>query len=248
MAGIALKEKVQGPVTCFQVGAPAQPVWVKEVRTGGKLGVSASPDRGTDMLPVILYGLDAPGLSQDYGPEARYALQQMVRATGPKFMLKVVNLDQYGQLVGVLYPPGGNPYWSLNFRMARGGHARWFSCYPGPELGLADAENEARQEEYGLWNKPLALRPWDSFLPGVGPAEPLGARMLSPTDAGPRSRLEIRGLGAAAFLGMGIIVIPGAVAGIQLLSTWCGLELGGPMSFQESIGAIAARIFNSCYV
>ena len=115
-----------------------------------------------EMTRVRLYGIDAPELEQRDGPESASYLEFLVR-DGRALTLEVISADQYGRLIGIVYPTTSNRGNSLNRRMVYEGHAYAFTRYGGSELGLIDAERDARDGKRGVWwrSSQGGERPWD---------------------------------------------------------------------------------------
>ena len=110
-------------------------------------------------FPVRLYGIDAPELSQRYGPEARKALASLVRRGGIR--MDVMATDRYGRTVGLIYA-GRRRRESVNVAMVRAGMAYWYRRYGGRNLGFPEAEAEAKTKRRGVWREGRrARRPWD---------------------------------------------------------------------------------------
>ena len=116
-------------------------------------------DRNSEALRVRLYGIDAPEHDQDFGREARERLSRLVRG-GAEFTLEPKDTDRYGRLVGVLYFRSSGRSHSVNRILVEEGLARWYSQYGGRELGLEQAERNARRAR-GLWGAGRQVAPWD---------------------------------------------------------------------------------------
>ena len=124
-----------------------------EVKYGGLFSFMRRP------FPVRLYGIDAPELSQPYGPEARDELASLVRRGGIRMEERAI--DRYGRTVGLLYPRrrGREP---INVAMVRSGMAYWYRRYGGRDLGFPEAEAEAQSKRRGVWKDgDRGRRPWD---------------------------------------------------------------------------------------
>ena len=72
-----------------------------------------------------------------------------------------MHTDRYGRQVAILYQRGQGRRRSVNRMMVEQGHARWYSSYGGQELGLDDAERNARKRRRGLWATRRAVAPWE---------------------------------------------------------------------------------------
>ncbi len=109
---------------------------------------------------VRMYGIDAPEKDQRGGRESHDHLRRVVRGRR-EWRLRVVDVDRYQRLVGVLYPEGGSLRQSANHVMVEAGWAYWYRQYGGGELGFDDSERRAQREGAGVWSYRDAVRPWD---------------------------------------------------------------------------------------
>ena len=201
-------ERVQHPVPSLKADDVAVRVRVASIPDGDSLWVTLSDDWKAEAIPVRLYGIDSPERYQVYGEEAQAALYRMVWSGGYEFMLKVMAIDQFNRVVAILYPAGGNPYWSLNFRMVQAGHARWYSYYGGESFGLDYAEQMAREQSLGLWSYPEAVAPWDYRLESKSDLEGL-ERQLELTDQEVRAATLSAVFWAVVwFVGVTLVVFP----------------------------------------
>ena len=132
-------------------------VWVVRVVDGDSIKVQVP---GGGERSVRMYGIDAPETDQRGGREAHEYLRRMVRSRRD-WRLRVVDVDHYQRLVGVLYPEGGSVRESANHRMVEAGWAYWYRQYGGGELGFGDLEQSARRGGAGVWADRDAVRPWD---------------------------------------------------------------------------------------
>ncbi len=142
----------------YREGRPF-PVRIISVQDGDSLIVQ--PANGGDRrIRVRLYGIDAPEHDQDFGREARERLSSLVRGRDD-LTLEPRDTDRYGRLVGVLYYRSLGPQRSVNRAMVEDGLARWYSQYGGQELGLEQAERNARRAKRGIWSSSRQVAPWD---------------------------------------------------------------------------------------
>ena len=142
----------------FRKGRPF-PVRVLSVQDGDSLLVV--PTNRTDRrIRVRLYGIDAPEHDQDFGREATERLRSLVRGQND-LTLEYKDTDRYGRLVGVLYFGTSGRQPSANQVMVEEGLARWYSRYGGRELGLDQAEQNARRAKRGIWSSGHQVAPWD---------------------------------------------------------------------------------------
>lgn len=126
-----------------------------EVKYGGLFGFLHRP------FSVRLYGIDAPELSQPYGPEARRELASLVRRGGIR--METIATDRYGRCVGLIYRRRPGRKQSINRQMVQAGYAYWYQRYGGRQLGFPEAEAEAKSRRRGVWQgRPGSQqRPWD---------------------------------------------------------------------------------------
>lgn len=136
------------------------PVRVVAVQDGDSLLVRLSKSKGDEQFRVRLYGIDAPERDQQFGSEARDYLRRLVW-NRPDLMLESIHTDQYGRLVGVLYYRAVDRRRSVNRMMVEQGLARWYSRYGGLDLGLEQAEREARRRKRGVWSSRRSVAPWE---------------------------------------------------------------------------------------
>ena len=115
---------------------------------------------GGDEHSVRMYGIDAPEKDQRSGRESQDYLQRVVRSRR-EWRLRVVDVDRYQRLVGVLYPEGGSVRDSANHAMVEQGLAYWYREYGGEELGFDDSERYAKRERAGVWAQKNSVKPWD---------------------------------------------------------------------------------------
>lgn len=142
----------------FRKGRPF-PVRVVSVQDGDSF--QAVPvNRADRRIRVRLYGIDAPEHDQDFGRQATARLSSLVRGKND-LTLEYKDTDRYGRLIGVLYFRSSGPQRSVNRVMVEEGLARWFSRYGGQELGLDEAEQNARRAKRGIWASSRQVAPWD---------------------------------------------------------------------------------------
>lgn len=142
----------------FRKGRPF-PVRVVSVQDGDSLQV-VTLNRTDTPVRVRLYGIDAPEHDQGFGRDARDRLGSLVRGKA-NLILEYKDTDRYGRLVGVLYFASDGRQRSVNRVMVEEGMARWYSRYGGRELGLDQAERNARSARRGIWSSSRQVAPWD---------------------------------------------------------------------------------------
>jgi endonuclease YncB( thermonuclease family) len=102
---------------------------------------------------VRLEGVDAPELAQQYGPQSRQALQDIV--LGKDVRVAVIGKDKYGRYLGTVFLDE----WNINQVQIFDGWAWWFRKYAPDNKDYALAEWQARQAGVGLWEEPIP--PWE---------------------------------------------------------------------------------------
>lgn len=98
---------------------------------------------------IRLYGIDAPELRQDYGPEARRGLAKLVGRGA--LDIEPLDRDKYGRTVALVRLEGGV---AVNEAQVAQGNAWVFTRYCRQEplcSRLAELEARARAERRGLW-------------------------------------------------------------------------------------------------
>ena len=103
---------------------------------------------------VRLHGIDAPERGQAYGTKARDILAGMV--TGAAVTIKVMDVDRYGRLIGMVY---AGPL-LVNLELLKQGYAWHYTEYDDT-AEFARAEAEARKQKRGLWAEPSPIPPWE---------------------------------------------------------------------------------------
>lgn len=134
-------------------------VRVLDVTDGDTVRVTGGP---WEQERVRLAGIDAPELSQAWGPEATEALEKLV--AGRDILLVSAGRDKYSRLLGDLW--AGDKW--LNLQLVEDGHSWWYRKYSDSEE-LSLAEQEAKQERRGLWQEETPQPPWE-FRNGPTPA------------------------------------------------------------------------------
>lgn len=103
---------------------------------------------------IRLKGIDSPEKDQPYGNEARVFVQQLVQ--GKEVAVEDLGLDKYQRTLATVTLANGV---NLNEEIVRAGLAWHFKQYSqDPEL--ARLEQEARQNQRGLWADPNPTSPW----------------------------------------------------------------------------------------
>lgn len=106
-------------------------------------------------VEVRMHGIDAPERNQPHANVARSTLQRLLE--GQAVEIEVLDEDNYGRQVGVVYRAGEN----INLTMVEAGHAWWYEYYASDNQALAEAQRAAVQRRLGLWAEPNPVAPWD---------------------------------------------------------------------------------------
>jgi len=116
---------------------------------------------------VRLAQIDAPERAQPWSRRARRALDEI--AAGRRARVEVVDIDDYGRLVGEVFVDGVH----VNREMVRRGHAWAYTRYARSTAILED-QDEAREAGRGLWSLPPSERqpPWEWRHGGAPRAAP----------------------------------------------------------------------------
>ncbi|WP_326430469.1 thermonuclease family protein (plasmid) [Stutzerimonas frequens] len=148
----------------FSVIASAAPrtlhVHLEGIADGDTIYVRHAEQRASYRVRLAM--IDAPESKQAYGPQAKQALQQLLRGAGI-LTLQVYGSDRYGRLIAVVEDERKR---NINLLMVNQGAAWVYSQYARrPEFAgyydtISTAENNARRQRLGLWANPDAMEPW----------------------------------------------------------------------------------------
>ena len=133
---------------------------VSSVQDGDSLVIQRASSGSKDEFRLRLYAIDAPESDQKFGRDAREYLGHLVRGR-TDLVVEPVDTDRYGRLVGILYYRAAGRQQSVNRMMVEQGLARWYSRYGGRELGVDQAEREAKRRGRGIWGSGRQVAPWD---------------------------------------------------------------------------------------
>jgi endonuclease YncB( thermonuclease family) len=127
--------------------------------------------RADGIHKIRLKGIDAPEMSQPFGPESR---QHLVELT---FMKRVAaecpERDHYGRLICTLYatdPECNDPWCALeydvNLAQLEASQAWWYRKFAHEQTEeqrrrYESAERLAQARRVGLWSEPGAMPPWE---------------------------------------------------------------------------------------
>lgn len=151
-------------VATLSVTALAAPklihVHLEGIADGDTIYVRSAEERASYRVRMAM--IDAPEKNQDYGPQAKRALQQLLRGAGA-LTLQVYGSDRYGRLIAVVEDERKR---NINLLMVNQGAAWVYSQYARrPEFvryyeAMTAAETNARRQRLGLWANPDAVEPW----------------------------------------------------------------------------------------
>lgn len=107
-------------------------------------------------VKIRLYGVDAPELSQSYGPQAKDALYKLVY--GKTVEVKVINTDRYGRSVAIVMADGVN----INEQMLSKGMVWYYPQYCKKSFckSWQELETAAKTQKLGLWKQKKPTAPW----------------------------------------------------------------------------------------
>lgn len=138
---------------------------VVNVIDGDTLSISTT---GCQDCRVRLLEIDAPESDQPYGDQSRAALIELTGGAGARIELATDGRDRYGRILATVYRDGVN----LNAEMIRRGAAHVYERYSDSPV-LLELQDEAKEDERGLWNLEEADRkkPWEWRHAGVSPPD-----------------------------------------------------------------------------
>ena len=105
---------------------------------------------------VRLWGIDTPERDQPHGASATDALAEML--SDQKLYLETKAVDRYGRTVGIIFNADGH---EVNLQMVCAGHAWWYERYAKGALDYKQCQQDARNNERGLWVDENPVAPWD---------------------------------------------------------------------------------------
>ena len=186
--GESRPSRSRAPGAAGPAGRRPVPVEVAGVIDGDSLTVRPTAGRDRDEITIRLFAVDAPEWSQPLGGEAREFLARAVQGRRD-LLMEAVDTDRYGRLVAVLYRRGEGRRRSVNRLLVQQGLARWYSSYGGEDLGLPQAERDARRHRRGVWRAAQRRRPLGTPR---RPTPPAPCRRPAPPRL-PQPRLRNRG-------------------------------------------------------
>jgi len=114
---------------------------------------------------VRMHGIDAPESRQPFGARAKQRLSEL--AYGKPVTVRVIETDQYGRSVGVVYSEDAKNLYStiaagnLNHILVHEGLAWWYRSFARGDRELERLESGAQVAKRGLWAEPGAIAPWE---------------------------------------------------------------------------------------
>lgn len=116
-------------------------------------------DANNQQFQIRLAGIDAPELRQEFGEKAKYNLANAV--FGKNVSVSFKKTDKYGRIIGKVTYDGVD----ICLKQIKDGFAWHYKEYEKEQIEAdrklyADAENQARSDEIGLWRQ-SALAPWE---------------------------------------------------------------------------------------
>lgn len=113
-----------------------------------------------ESIDLRLAAIDAPELSQRFGPEAKQHLQTLLG--NQNLIAWEVGTDRYGRMLAFVFVPqsDGNLF-EINSQLISDGFA-WHTTQYSSNPVLASLESDARQSRMGLWNDSvMPVPPWE---------------------------------------------------------------------------------------
>lgn len=155
---------IAAALTALSLASLAAPkpvrVHLEGIADGDTIYVRNPEERASYRVRMAM--IDAPEKNQDYGPQAKQVLQQLLRGAGA-LTLQVYGSDRYGRLIAVVEDERKR---NINLLMVNQGAAWVYSQYARrPEFArhydaMTTAETNARRQRLGLWANPDAVEPW----------------------------------------------------------------------------------------
>ena len=134
--------------------AHAWPAQVVSVVDGDTLDVQSSITE--ERMRVRLYGIDAPERRQEYGPEARNFVNEVVFHA--QVEIENINMYRYGRVVAIVTLSDGE---TLQAALLRAGLAWVWPRYCPDCVDWEALQKDARTEKRGLWGGIAPIPPWE---------------------------------------------------------------------------------------
>jgi micrococcal nuclease len=139
-------------LTCVPAGAQQITARVVSVVDGDTINVSVN---GGPKEKVILYGIDCPEITQEYGQNARQFTDQCCYRKDVS--IEVKGKDQHGRIIANVFLADGT---SLNQALVTQGLAWWSDKYAPNDIMLKQLHASAKAAHKGLWSAPNPVPPW----------------------------------------------------------------------------------------
>jgi micrococcal nuclease len=117
-------------------------------------GLSVSVRETLAEVPLTVLSFDAPESGQPFGQAAKRALSEMV--FGKDVIVHKKKEDRWGRIIGHVVVDGVD----TNLAMLEAGMAWHYKEYD-QNRRLAEAEREAREAKWGLWQDASPIPPWE---------------------------------------------------------------------------------------
>ncbi|MBU6452275.1 MAG: thermonuclease family protein [Cyanobacteria bacterium REEB67] len=131
----------------------ARVVSVVDGDTINVVGLGGGP--GAPREKVILYGIDCPEPTQDFGAQAKQFTDQA--CFRKEVTVDVKSKDSHGRLVATIVLADGS---NLNEALLANGLAWWSDKFAPNEFLLKQMHESARTAHKGLWSAPNPVPPW----------------------------------------------------------------------------------------
>jgi micrococcal nuclease len=101
-----------------------------------------------------LYCIDAPELSQNYGPESRQRLNSLI--SNQKLTIEVLGVDIYGRNISKITNETGI---DVSKELVAEGLAHTYSLYC-TDIEFNSLEDKAKKEGLNIWSQSIVIPPW----------------------------------------------------------------------------------------
>ncbi len=143
--GVLLALFIQFSVLAEQIGGR-----VMTVLDGNTIEVAGADG---ESYKILLFGIDCPELNQEFGEQAKKALERML--LNQEVTIEIQGKDRWGNRLGVVSFPGKT---DPRLELLRQGLAWTAERNPVPELEAI--RMEAEQKSIGLWEEKNPTPPW----------------------------------------------------------------------------------------
>ena len=108
-----------------------------------------------ELIKIRLAEIDAPELKQAFGIESKNCLKRLIKQSDSKVFFKFKEKDRYDRHVGWIYSEDLD----INLEMVKKGCAWVYDRYVKRKV-LFKHQDNARENNIGLWKNSEAIAPW----------------------------------------------------------------------------------------